>query len=127
LNKRYNYKLNKLHSIQCYKKVFEWFKNSDCNHIFKIRYENMFDDNYRVLRDIFDTIGLQYTDSIFENDKYENRVVLNTKIPSVKPENTQHLQYRTYQINQPFVNMNRNNKIDLKKEQVNEIISIRYN
>ncbi len=126
LNKRYNYKLNKIHSIDSYKKVFEWFKNSECNHIFKIRYETMFDDNYRVLRNIFDTIGLQYTDNIFDNDKYENRVVLNTKIPNVKPENTQHLQYRTYQINQPFLNMNRNNKIDLTKEQVNEIKHINY-
>ena len=40
-----------------------------------------------------------------------------------QPHNIDHAEYRTWQINQSFVNMNKPSKLDLSKEQYNAILS----
>tara|TARA_R100000278_G_scaffold109951_1_gene87057 strand:- start:1009 stop:1677 length:669 start_codon:yes stop_codon:yes gene_type:complete len=134
LNKRLNYNLTNYHSIQQYIKTIKNFSKyiiTPRKDIYCLKYEDMFDDNFKVLRDIFDSIGFQYTDKIFDNSQYENSIHKGTKIPDAKPENKDHLRYRMYQINQPFQNMNDPNKLDLTKEQLdelehNEFINIQY-
>ena len=77
----------------------------------------MFEDNYKELRKIFDSIGFKYDDSIFDNSKYENKIVPGVKLSSTKPKNTEHGPYRTWQINQPFVSNNVPSKLDLTDKQ----------
>ena len=134
LNKRLNYKLDNYHSIQQYIKTIKNFSRcilTPREDIYCLKYEELFDDNFKVLRDMFDSIGFQYTDKVFDNSQYENSIHKGSKIPSVKPENKDHLRYRMYQINQKFENMNDPKKIDLRKEQLyelehNEFINIQY-
>ena len=78
----------------------------------------MFENNYQLLKDIFNDIGFIYTDKIFNNTEFENKMVNKPiEIPKEEPKQNEHVLYRTYQINQPFVNMNDPSKIDLTEEQ----------
>lgn len=120
LNKRYNYKIPSNHSIETYVGTLNKFINcqkNDCDNLYTIRYEDMFDDNYKELRKIFDSIGFEYDDSIFDNSKYENKIVPGVKLSNTKPKNTEHGPYRTWQINQPFVSNNVSSKLDLTDKQ----------
>lgn len=124
LNKRLNYNLNNFHSIQQYIKTIKNFSKNlitPREDIYCLKYEELFDDNFKVLRDLFDSIGFKYTDKVFDNSQYENSIHKGSKIPKELPENKDHLRYRMYQINQKFQNMNDPNKIDLKKEQLDEL------
>lgn len=119
LNKRFNRRVPENHSIQHYiDRVNMFLDHKDDPDVYAIRYEDMFPDNYKRLREIFDSIGFKYTDKIFDNSKFENRShsCIRT-IPQQKPMNLDHARYRTYQINQPFVNNNDPDKIDLTDEQ----------
>ena len=76
-----------------------------------IRYEDMFEDNFRALREILDDIGMHYTESIFDNSRYTNlshKKVRNSV--DTKPTPEDHERYRTWQINQPIRNFNREDK-----------------
>jgi len=124
LNKRLNYNLNNFHSIQQYIKTIKNFSRyiiTPREDIYCLKYEELFPNNFKVLRDLFDSIGFQYTDKVFDNSQYENSIHKGSKIPDVKPENKDHLRYRMYQINQPFKNMNDEKKLDLTKEQLDEL------
>ena len=82
-----------------------------------IRYEDLFDENYLNIKKIFNEIGFKYTANIIN-------------IPDNKPANTEQMKYRTYQINQPFIN-NNIGQIYLTKEYIdiiknNNIINIIY-
>lgn len=110
------------HSINKYIdtiKEFNNFKNKNINKLFLIKYEDIFEENYKNIKYIFDKIGFIYSDSIFDNSKYNNKVQYgdNLKIPSETPLNTCHTEYRLFQINQPFKNNNDKNKIYLTKDQ----------
>lgn len=124
LNKRFKYNtLVANHSIDKYIdtiKQFNKFKNTkNSNKLFLIKYEDMFENNYKNLKYIFDKIGFNYNDDIFDNSKYINKVQsqMNLTIPKVLPPVCNHTEHRLFQINQPFENNNDNNKIDLTKEQ----------
>jgi hypothetical protein len=125
LNKRGEYeKLDENHSIDKYIdtiKQFNNFKNTkNINNLFLIKYEDMFDNNYKNLKYIFDEIGFNYNDDIFDNLKYRNKVQFqnNLTIPEIIPyPYNDNVKYRLFQINQKFKNNNDNNKIDLTKEQ----------
>jgi hypothetical protein len=128
INKRKgHYNLSIRHSIEEYinvLKIFIKYKNNPKKNIYTIRYEDLFNNNFINLKQILNNIGLKYNDSIFDNTKYKNvicsSVVLNTK---EKPEETDHIAYRTWQINQPFVLNNDISKIDLSENQKNQIIN----
>jgi len=128
LNERYNNKLpdhfitDYLNSLAYY--VENNYDNNDnqnvTNNLYIIKYEALFYNNYLNLKRILDTIGLNYSDKIFNNKKYVNKcqhVSDKTNIPKVKPSNKQHDLYRLYQINKPFINNNDVSKINLTEKQ----------
>lgn len=124
LNKRYHNKIPNNHSIREYVKTVEKFIDCDksvCNNLYTIKYEDLFDNNYEKLRQLLDSIGLVYDDTIFDNSKYRNEIIKSLKLPAVKPENENHQLYRTWQINQPFVCNNIPSKIDLTDAQKKEL------
>jgi len=108
-----------------YKKAVEIFSDLQVNNkpnIYTIKYEDLFHNNYKNLRLILDSIGLRYSNDIFDNTKYKNHIAdwVNTE-ESLKnaPNPRQHEAFRTYQINQPFVNNNTPNKINIPLRQLN--------
>lgn len=130
LNKRFENKrfennvfMYDAHSIDKYIetiKEFNKFKNNkNINNLYLIKYEDIFEDNYKNLKYIFDKIGFNYNDIIFDNSKYENKVQHqnNLKIPSTKPLPSCHNEYRLFQINQSLNNNNDKNKINLTETQ----------
>ena len=95
-----------------------WYENA-CNviaaafennypDVYPIKYEEMFDNNFEKLRIILDKIGMQYDDDIFIK-RTKDYIFNNTHL---RPEHNNSLDYdrfdelRTWQINQPFKNMN---------------------
>ena len=134
INKRFSYKIPGECSINNYINTlnkFNYYKNNKKENLYLIRYEDIFDDNYKNLKDILNSIGLTYTDHIFNNTEFVNTIVSSVKIPDKPPSNTDHKEYRTWQINQPFINNNDISKIDLTPEQLkkikeNQIINIIY-
>lgn len=130
LNKRFDNTVNihknveHEHSINKYietVKEFNKFKNNNnINNLFLIKYEDIFEDNYKNIKYIFDKIGFIYNDTIFDNSKYKNNVQYgnNLQIPNEIPLNSSHTEYRLFQINQPFKNNNDINKVTLKENQV---------
>jgi hypothetical protein len=78
--------------------------------IYPIKYEDMFDDNFKALKNIFDKIGLQYNESVFlnktKNYKFNGMGEYDTY--DSLPTYNEFKQYRAWQINQPFENMNKN-------------------
>ena len=127
LNKRFNYKIPPNESINHYIDTLNNFVNNNNNNnkLFKIKYEELFDNNYQKLKDIFDTIGLNYTDKIFDNTSYNNQHIIGIKYNNndTKPVNTAHTKYRTWQINQPFINNNDPSKLDLTEDQKKQFIN----
>lgn len=127
LNKRFEYNIIKDSSIDTYINTAKMFiDNKNTKNVFTIKYEDMFENNYQKLRDILDEIGIKYTDDIFNNSKYENVAHKGTVLVSDKPTNIgkyNHIRYRTWQINQPFVLNNDKSKIDLKDIQMQKIIN----
>jgi len=125
LNKRFDYKIPNKCNIDSYVRTitrFIHYKHNPIKNLYTIRYEDLFENNYRKLRDILDSIGFQYTDKIFNNTEYENKIISNTILVDKKPKNSQHDLYRTWQINQPFINNNDISKLDLKPEQKKKIM-----
>lgn len=128
LNKRTKNKipLEWNHNISNYSEValkFDYYRKNKTNNMYLIRYEDLFEKTY--FKDLLNSIGFKYTDAIFDNKKYNNNIsskLINTII-SQKPLNIEHTKYRTWQINQEFKNKNDISKLDLNKEQINEIIS----
>lgn len=131
LNKRFGAKSNGIKwncptaVITEYEKTLRYFDNlkeNSTENIYTIRYEDMFENNFKNLKKILDDIGLIYNDDIFDNSKYTNLAWTGQMdVPNKEPDNKEHIQYRTYQINRPFKNMNDINKIDLDKYQINKI------
>lgn len=124
LNKRFKYNLPLDNTVPAYVDTllkFIFASKSNMKDLYTIRYEDMFDNNYKKLRDIFDRIGLNYTDDIFDNSKYENKTISGIELVKDKPQNTDHAKYRTWQINQPFVINNDISKLDLTEEQKRQI------
>ena len=130
INKRYgHYNLSDGHSIEEYiniLKIFIKYKNNPEKNIYTIKYEDLFKNNYDELKKIFIDIGFQYNDSIFDNSKYTNVLWDFTKLFDTRPENIRHEEYRTWQINQPFVSNNDISKLDLNDDQKEEIINNSY-
>ena len=128
LNRRYEYKIPNRLSLGNYymnflKKV-DNIKNSKYDDTYVIFYNELFDNNYKKLKEIFGEIGFIYTEKIFDNTNYDNYIVEKIKnIPKFAPLPTDHDKFRTFQINQPFKNMNNLDKINLTEKQRNFIVS----
>jgi hypothetical protein len=97
--------------------------NQPKEDVFLIKYEDMFKNDHKELRAILDKLGLIYTNDIFNNALYENKVISSERLPKDKPMNIDHAKFRTWQINQPFINMNDKSKLDISKKQFDAIVS----
>ena len=126
-NKRYNYNLPENCAVTSYIKTIGRFiqcqDKSKFKNMYTIRYEDLFDNNYQNLKDLLNTIGFEYTDAIFNNTDCYNKIITGVKLQETKPENTNHGEYRTWQINQPFIFSNDMSKIDLTEKQVNDLLN----
>ena len=127
LNKRFNYKIPNDHSFEKYVGTIKKFiKHRNTSNVYHVRYEDMFNDDFKLLKDIISNIGIEYKDDIFENTKYQNKITQNFIMVDTKPDNIQHVKYRTWQINQPFVSNNENSKLDLSDHQKIQITNNPY-
>ena len=120
LNKRFSYQIPIDHDMDVYINTITKFinyKNNSIKNLYTIIYEDLFYNNFQNIKKIFDSIGLNYTDKIFKNEEYYNKIISNVNLLEYKPKNTQHSEYRTWQINEPFVNNNDINKLDLSEKQ----------
>jgi hypothetical protein len=129
LNKRFGYNIPDRHSIDKYIDTLEKFikyRNNYDKNVYTIRYEDIFDNNYQALRIILDDIGMKYDDNIFNNEKYTNVICPGVKLTDEMPNNINHAEYRTWQINQPFILNNDISKIDLTEAQKQKIINDTY-
>jgi hypothetical protein len=129
LNKRFEYNIPEYTSFNVYLDTinkFIKFGNYVEKNIYTIRYEDLFENNFYALKKIIDNIGITYDPGIFENTKYRNVIIPNTKLVDTKPKNSEHALYRTWQINQPFVSNNDILKIDLNEVQKKQIVNNAY-
>jgi hypothetical protein len=120
LNKRFSYNIPHRHSMDKYIniiKLFIKYRNNPEKNVYTIRYEDIFDDNYESLRIILHDIGMKYKDSIFNNTQYTNVICPGVNLTDEMPNNVNHAEYRTWQINQPFVSNNDTSKLDLSEIQ----------
>jgi len=85
-------------------------RNGKFPNIYTIRYEDLFVDNYKQIKDIMDSIGLDYNSEIFDTKTkdYQFRTDLDINTINEKPDTYELGKVRTWQINQPFRNMNTN-------------------
>jgi len=125
-NRLGHYNLSSYHSIDNFinvVKLFNRYKSSPLKNVYTIRYEDIFLNDYKELKNILDNIGMKYDNTIFNNKEYTNFLYKNSGIPEEKPNNKKHCAYRSWQINQPFVSNNDPSKIDLSESQRQKIIN----
>ena len=122
LNRRDNPKMLLKYSLRAYyknAKLFHQFRqSSDIPNLYTLKYEDMFENNFSNLKQILDSIGFLYDDTIFDNRLFKN--ICNQKgdyVPKEKPDEKKHGHFRKWQINQPISNMNDPQKIDLSEQQ----------
>jgi len=67
---------------------------------YMLRYEDMFDSDHMTIKNLFNWIGIPFDEEILENKK---TVMLNDyTAPNDRPPRTEQLQFRLWQIHQPF-------------------------
>jgi hypothetical protein len=79
-------------------------------NLYSIKYEDFFVNDYEKLRVLFDEIGFKYNSDIFYNRSKDYIHWNGTQYENIDEANvsyeTNRYEYRTWQINQPFQNMN---------------------
>jgi hypothetical protein len=129
LTRRFPGPIPKNHGMELYfetLKLYIGLQNNPRDDVFVLRYEDMFDDNFASLRNIFDKIGFEYTDRIFDNTKFDNFMHHTVGLVNFKPTDVDHANFRTWQINQPFVSNNVLSKIDLPEERAKKLMKNKY-
>lgn len=126
LNRRFNGELAVRHQIRDYTesvKQFNKYSSTPLHNMYLIEYEKMFDENHEYLKGIFQSIGFEFTDDIFKNENYQNKVqfMATESVPTEQPPPTSHNPLRLYQVNQPFVNGNSPDKISLLPDQLHKL------
>ena len=91
-------------------KFFIEARDGDYKNIYSIRYEDFFPNNFQKLKELMDNIGLEYADDIFTNRSKNYVHARDINYDNIDPNNISYgknrLELRTWQINQPFQNMN---------------------
>ena len=126
LNKRFTNGAPSLCSIRAYIdtiRLFIKYRNNNQRNVYTIRYEDLFINNFEALKQLLDNIGIKYTNNIFNNTEYVNTIIPGVECKEKKPKNTDHGEYRTWQINQPFVSNNNISELSLSKTQVQQILN----
>jgi hypothetical protein len=97
------------HSLPWYENtcevIFDAFQKN-YKDVYPIKYEEMFDNNFEKLRNIFDSIGLEYDDDIFEKRTKEFSHGDAKYVEDYNKNGKYDGGLRAWQINQPFKNMN---------------------
>jgi hypothetical protein len=79
-------------------------------NVHAIKYEDFFPNNFEKLKLLMDTIGLKYSEDIFTNRSKKYIHSTSVDYDNINPEEIAYgknrLSLRTWQINQPFQNMN---------------------
>jgi len=98
------------HTIEEYLVMCEIFLDALKNNypnVYAIRYEDFFENDGASIKSIMNSIGLQYSDNIFQNKTKQYKIDSRVQVPNEKPMDiTFNELYRNWQINQPFQNMN---------------------
>ena len=99
-------------------KFFLDAKNENLEDIYTIRYEDFFTNNFENLYQLMDSIGLEYSSDIFLNRTKDYVHARNVHYKDINPSDVSYsknrLELRTWQINQPFENMN--SDVDIPEE-----------
>jgi len=106
-------------------KLWLTYQKQKLNDVFTVRYEDLFANDFLAIRSIFDEIGILYTDQVFDTTNSNNMVVPGVKYQEKIPSPISHAQFRTWQINQSFKNMNDFSTIDLSNEQYYELSNLK--
>jgi hypothetical protein len=97
------------HSLPWYENtcevIFDAFQKN-YKDVYPIKYEEMFDNNFEKLRNIFDSIGLEYDADIFEKRTKEFSHGDAKYVEDYNKNGKYDGGLRVWQINQPFQNMN---------------------
>lgn len=97
--------------------MFDRLRTSPMPNVFTITYEELFTP---ALEDLMHGLGLQPPESLESREESKGQhYSLGYALPSVEPPRKTHDAFRTWQINQPFRNMNTN--IDLTEKELEEI------
>lgn len=108
LNERFEWNIPANHSIEAYletAKLFLHYTREPRADVLCMKYEDLFQDEFRRIRSVFETNNIPYTDDVFNTTNRNRKVVPGMTVPSSKPcanGERNHATYRTWQINQPF-------------------------
>ena len=100
---------SKVHEYEVAAELFKQARDNNHPNIYAIRYEDFFPNNFEKLRELMDSLGLEYTDDIFSNRSKDYIHWPGKDYKNIKSDvsyESDRYEYRTWQINQPFQNMN---------------------
>ena len=100
---------SKIEEYEVAAELFRQARDNNFPNIYAIRYEDFFPNNFEKLRELMDTLKLEYTEDIFTNrskDYIHWPGKDYSKIINEVDYKSDRYAYRTWQINQPFQNMN---------------------
>jgi hypothetical protein len=130
-NSRHKDKINdyfKKNVVDCYlemARAYLYYQKNTIPNLYFLRYEDMFNDNFSIIKNILSKIDLEFTEDIFDNKKYKNISHKNqnlSNIPTTKPSDLDHEELRLYQVNQELRNNNDIGKIRLSSCQLERIL-----
>jgi len=101
------------HSLGEYLAAAKFFleaMNGNYTNIYTIKYEDFFPNDYQKLKELMNLIGLEYHNTIFDTKSKEYTHWRDCNISKIDEKTLDYKnrrgEYRTWQINQPFQNMN---------------------
>jgi hypothetical protein len=100
---------SKVEEYEVSAELFMQAQNNNFSNIYAIRYEDFFPNNFEKLRELMDKLNLQYTEEIFTNRTKDYIHWPGKEYSNIKDNEdyqSDRYAYRTWQINQPFQNMN---------------------
>lgn len=101
-----NYKGCTIHDWARYGALFLSFRNNSKNNIFTVKYEEMFENKYKIIEDMFSFLNLPYSEKEIIYKVRGSYVTKSRIIPENEPdrEGASHGAFRMWQINQKFLN-----------------------
>lgn len=114
---------SKVEEYEVAAELFMQARDNNFPNIHAIRYEDFFPNNFQKLRELMDTLNLEYTEEIFTNRTKDYIHWPGKEYANIKDGEdyqSDRYAYRTWQINQPFQNMNSVVNIP---EELNKILS----
>ena len=100
---------SKLEEYEVAAELFRQARDNNYPNIYAIRYEDFFPNNFEKLRELMDKLNLQYTEELFTNRTKDYIHWPGKEYANIKNNEdyqSDRYAYRTWQINQPFQNMN---------------------